>query len=318
MHVVVDSSYFFGLVLEHSLDRIAYVHALLDRARAVRGGAVMAIVNVTPDSFSDGGLYCDVDKACARVDAVIAEGADCIDVGGESTRPGAAAVSSEEQWRRIGPVVEYAATRSCVSLDTTSAYVAARGLNAGAHIVNDVACGASDELLRVAAAAGAVYVLSHARGSQSAMAAFSNHPDDAYGNDVVAAVVNDLTRAKAHALGLGVAANAVIVDPGLGFTKNARQSLELLQNTREITERTASPVLIGASRKSFLTRFSGDVLAAERVGASLAAALWAIRAGAALVRVHDVGQTVQALTLEHVLRAEPRKRHETSRGANRD
>jgi dihydropteroate synthase len=270
-------------------------------ARARRGVALMGICNVTPDSFSDGGRYLDADAARARVDELVSEGADLIDVGGESTRPGAAPVPAREQLQRVLAVVRYAADRgACVTVDTTSPEVAAPCLDAGACAVNDVSCLRDEELARVTAASGAALLLMHARGTQDQMRGFSQYPDDAYG-DVVDDVLREWGEAADRAVAAGLARAALVMDPGLGFAKNARHSLDLLARTGELVERLDVPVAIGASRKSFLG--DRDAPPSARIGASIAAAIHAAAAGAAIVRVHDVRATRQAIDLTRHLSA---------------
>jgi dihydropteroate synthase len=257
----------------------------------------MGVCNVTPDSFSDGGRYLGAAEACARVEELVAEGADFVDVGGESTRPGAPPVPAREQLARVLDVVRCAVERgACVSIDTASAEVAAACLDAGACLVNDVSCLRDPELARVAAGAGAAYVLMHARGTQEQMRGFSEYDDDAYG-DVVADVLREWGEAAARAEQAGLARDALLMDPGLGFAKNARQSMELLRRTAELVRGIQAPVVIGASRKSFLAQIDPDARPTERVGASIAAALHAAGAGASVLRVHDVRATRQSLDL---------------------
>ena len=275
---------------------------VLEEAQSHRGVALMGICNVTPDSFSDGGRHFTLDAACARVDALLAEGADVIDVGGESTRPGAREVPAKEQLARVLEVVRYATSLgACVSIDTSSAEVASACLDAGASVVNDVSCLKDDELAKVAAANGAAFVLMHARGTQSEMAGFGVYPDGAYG-DVVREVLAEWTAAAERALSLGVTRASLVMDPGLGFAKNAAQSAELLRKTSELVRALDVPVMIGASRKSFLTPGANARTPEERLGASIAAALHAAREGAALLRVHDVRVTAQALDTERAMR----------------
>jgi len=261
---------------------------------------VMGVCNVTPDSFSDGGAYLDHHAACARVDALVGEGARVVDVGGESTRPGAPRVAPRTQIERIARVVEHAAKVCLVSVDTTSAEVADAALALGAHAVNDVSLLSEPELAAVVARHGAALVLSHARGFQEDMRGYGAWPDASYG-DVVDDVLRELDGQRAVAVARGVAREHIVVDPGLGFSKSARHSLSLLRRTRELVARAGSPVLVGASRKSFLTHAVGEAAPAERLGASLAAAVFAQEAGAAMVRVHDVRATVQALALSAAL-----------------
>jgi len=265
----------------------------------------MGVCNVTPDSFSDGGRYLTEEAARARVDELLAEGADVVDVGGESTRPGARPVPAGEQLARVLEVVRYAAGRgACVSVDTTSAEVAAACLEAGACAVNDVSCMRDARLAQAVAEAGAALVLMHARGTQEAMKGFSAYPDDAYG-DVVADVVREWEEAAARAQGAGVPREALVMDPGLGFAKNARQSLELLRRLPEIVGALEVPVAVGASRKSFLRLADPDAGPGDRLGASLAAAFEAARAGASLLRVHDVRATRQGIELTRMLEKGP-------------
>ena len=181
----------------------------------------MGVCNVTPDSFSDGGRYLGAEAARARVDELLAEGADLVDVGGESTRPGAAPVAAKEQLARTLEVVRYAAERgACVSIDTASPEVAAACLDAGACAVNDVSCLRDAELARVAAASGAALVLMHARGTQAEMRGYGAVPDDAYG-DVVDDVLREWGDAAGRATAAGLPREALLMDPGLGFAKNA-------------------------------------------------------------------------------------------------
>jgi dihydropteroate synthase len=287
--------------LTRRLDRFLQA---LERARARRGVALMGVCNVTPDSFSDGGRYLGADAARARVDELLAEGADFVDVGGESTRPGAAPVPARDQLGRVLEVVRYAAERgACVSVDTTSPEVAAACLDAGACAVNDVSCLREVELAKVVAANGAAYVLMHSRGTQEEMRGFSEYPDDAYG-DVVADVKREWLEAAERALAVGVPREALVMDPGLGFAKNARHSLELLQRLGEMC-RGKAPVAVGASRKSFLRCVDAEASPDQRLGASVAAAVHALFEGAAIVRVHDVRATAQAIDFFDVLAKGP-------------
>ncbi|MDB5214183.1 MAG: Dihydropteroate synthase [Myxococcaceae bacterium] len=278
---------------------------------ARRGVAIMGVCNVTPDSFSDGGRFLDRDQARARVDELIAEGADIIDIGGESTRPGAQPVPAAEQIARVLDVVRYAAERTCVSIDTTSPEVAATCLDAGAHAVNDVSLLANPDLARVTAGSGAMLVLSHARAPQAKMGGFGGWPLSAY-DDIVRDVLADWERAAATALELGLPRASLVMDPGLGFSKASRHSFELLRRAREIVaamsgsaEHGDVPVLFGASRKSFLTLVDRGAEPADRTGASIAAAVHAARCGVKIVRVHDVRATRQAIDMDVVLGTAP-------------
>ena len=275
-----------------------------------RGAALMGVCNVTPDSFSDGGRFSTAHAANEHVDALLAQGADILDIGGESTRPGAKPVPAREQLARILPVLLYAASKgACISVDTTSPEVAAAALDVGAHVINDVSLLRDEDLARVVAGSGAALVLSHARGTQAEMPR-GGWPLDLYG-DVVADVLADWERAAARAEALGVGRSQLVMDPGLGFAKAPRHSFELLRRTRWLVEAMKDvPVLVGASRKGFLSLIEGDretSAPADRDGASIAAALHAVREGARIVRVHDVRGTRQALDLENALRTARRK-----------
>jgi dihydropteroate synthase len=274
---------------------------VLERARARRGVALMGVCNVTPDSFSDGGRFLGAAEACARVDELLAEGADFVDIGGESTRPGAPPVPSRDQLARVLGVVRWGVERgACVSIDTASPEVAATCLDAGACIVNDVSCLRDVELARVAAARGATLVLMHARGTQEQMRGFSEYDDGAYG-DVIDDVLREWSEAASRAQAAGVPRDALLMDPGLGFAKNARHSLELLRRTGELVRRLDVPVAVGPSRKSFLARVDADAKPTERLGASIAAALHAAAVGVAILRVHDVRATRQAIDLANLV-----------------
>ena len=261
----------------------------------------MGICNVTPDSFSDGGRHFSRDAALARVRALVAEGADFVDIGGESTRPGAEPVPAGEQIARVLDVVTLAAQEgACVTIDTASPEVAAACLEAGACAVNDVSCLRDDRLAAVCASNDAALVLMHARAPQSEMKAFSEYPDSGYG-DIVRDVLAEWRFAADRAAAEGLARDALVMDPGLGFAKNARQSAALLAATRTISAAAGVPVCVGASRKSFLRMVDPSAKPDERFGASLAAALFAARNGASILRVHDVRATRQAVDLEIAL-----------------
>jgi dihydropteroate synthase len=261
----------------------------------------MGVCNVTPDSFSDGGRFLRSDDARAHVDSMLAEGADILDIGGESTRPGAKPVSAKEQLDRVLDVVGYAVYActkldrpACVSIDTQDADVARACLAAGAAVVNDVSCCADVELARAVAEADAAYVLMHSRGSQEKMAGFSIAREDSYG-DVVSDVAREWKEAAARARSAGVLAEAMIMDPGLGFAKNARHSSELIERLAELVANVGVPVAIGASRKSFLKLADANAEPAQRLGASVAVALIAVSRGAQILRVHDVAAHRQAV-----------------------
>lgn len=268
--------------------------SVVARAKASRGVALMGVCNVTPDSFSDGGAFLSPAQARARVDALIADGADIVDVGGESTRPGAKPVPPEEQLARVLEVVRYAAERCAVSIDTTQPSVADACLRAGACAVNDVSFLSDFGLADVVARHGAALVLMHCRGPQEDMKGFSEYPEGAYA-DVVAEVLAEwrARATEAHARGV----RFLVMDPGLGFSKSAKQSAKLLERTADLVRGAGAPVLVGASRKSFLRVVDPDATVTQREGASTAAALWAARGGASIVRVHDVRAARQAIDL---------------------
>jgi dihydropteroate synthase len=259
----------------------------------------MGVLNVTPDSFSDGGRFVTDGAWSARIDSLLAEGADVIDVGGESTRPGAAEIPAEEQLRRVlDPIRHAVERRAIVSIDTTLPEVADAAVAAGASIINDVSCLRHEGLAHVARARAVHLVVMHSRGSMTKMKGFSDETDDAY-EDVVLDVTNELADALARAKRAGVPCEALLADPGLGFHKNARHSFTLLRRLGELA-RLEVPLVVGASRKSFLAREVPSP-AAERIGGSIAAALAAARNGALMVRVHDVRATRQALAVDRAI-----------------
>jgi dihydropteroate synthase len=279
--------------------------ALLDRICREHGAALMGVLNVTPDSFYDGGRYLEPAAARAQVDRLLAEGADIIDIGAESSRPGAAAVADDEQLARVTDALTYAVARgTLVSIDTTSPGVAERALVLGANIVNDVSCLADPELARVTARGGGTLVLMHARGPMSAQRGFSVYPDAGYG-DVVLDVLGEWRSARDRAVAAGLASSDVWLDPGLGFAKNARQSFELLARLGELGHEGV-PVVVGASRKSFIASVDGAP-PAERLGGTIAACLAAVERGARVLRVHDVLATRQALAVARLARKPPER-----------
>ncbi len=254
---------------------------------------VMGILNVTPDSFSDGGDFFSVDDALRHAEAMIADGADIIDVGGESTRPGSGQVAAEDEIRRVVPVIEAIRERfdTPLSIDTTKSQVAARAIDAGAEIINDISGLRFDEKIAdVAARTNAGLVLMHSRG------AFESMHSQPLVDDIVTEVIEGLNRSLNLATAHAVRHEQVAVDVGIGFGKTQEQNLELLAKLDKIvSEFKAYPMLIGTSRKSFLTRILGNVSPTERTGGSLATALVAIRNGAKILRVHDVRETVSAI-----------------------
>jgi dihydropteroate synthase len=270
----------------------------------------MGIVNVTPNSFYDGGRYEAPEAGRQRVVHLLAEGADILDIGGESSKPSAPRVAAEEQLERIGAALAEALARGAVvSIDTASPTVAEAALERGAHIINDVTCLSDPDLARVVARHDGYLILSHARGHQSEMAGFSEWPDDDYA-DIVSDVRRDLEAARARAVERGVRIERIWFDPGLGFSKNARHTVELLARVGELVA-TGTLIVVGASRKSFIKTLhdsdspdggSRDGPPAEgRLGGTIAASLWAARAGVQMLRVHDVAAHRQALLVEAAL-----------------
>ena len=238
----------------------------------------MGVLNVTPDSFSDGGRWLDTGAAVAHGLAMVDEGADLVDVGGESTRPGAAAVPVDEELRRVLPVIEALAPHTRVSIDTRKPEVAEAALATGATLVNDV----SASLAAVAAAADAGWVAMHMKGEPRTMQQSPSY------DDVVAEVTAFLVE-RVGAAGV----DEVWIDPGIGFGKTMEHNLLLLRHLDRLVA-TGYPVVVGTSRKSFLGRLTGGAPPDDRVEASVATAAWAISQGASMVRVHDVRETVAA------------------------
>jgi len=247
----------------------------------------MGVLNVTPDSFSDGGRFCGAADAIVQGFRLVADGAGIVDIGGESTRPGAEPVEAADELDRVLPVVSaLAADGIRVSIDTRHALVAEAAIAAGATVVNDVS--ASEELMAVAAAGGAGYVAMHAKGDPTTMQA-----DPRYG-DVVGEVHGFLAVAASRARQVGC--REVWVDPGIGFGKTVEHNLALLAALPELVE-AGNPVVVGASRKGFLGALTGGAPVADRLEASVAVAAWAFHCGVQIVRAHDVIETVQALRL---------------------
>ncbi|HTT73900.1 MAG TPA: dihydropteroate synthase [Thermoplasmata archaeon] len=253
---------------------------------------VMGVVNVTPDSFFEGSRALEPAAAVARALELAAAGADAIDVGGESTRPGATPVSADAEWARVAPVLGGLADRLAVpiSIDTRHPEVAARAIAAGADLVNDVGGLRDEAMRRVVARSGAAAVAMHIRGDPATM-----QHDLVYG-DLRGEVFGALADATQRAIADGIPADRLLVDPGIGFGKSAEQSLELLLHVGELKS-LGYPVLVGASRKSFLGALGGGEAPADRLEAGIAAAVLAAERGADLVRTHDVAATVRALAV---------------------
>jgi dihydropteroate synthase len=252
--------------------------------------SVMGVVNVTPDSFSDGGVNYSADDAVASARRMYAEGAAIVDIGGESTRPGSAGISVDEELRRVEPVLEALAGEVPVSIDTAKAAVARRALDLGAELVNDVTALRGDpELVEVVAEKGAFLCLMHMRGEPRTM-----QVNPAY-DDVVSEVAAFLEERVRFAVAHGVAEDRICIDPGIGFGKTVEHNFELLSRLDVIVS-LGRPVLVGVSRKSSLGRVLGDPDAKTGpLSASLAAAVAAYERGATILRVHDVKEHVEAL-----------------------
>jgi dihydropteroate synthase len=245
---------------------------------------VMGVLNVTPDSFSDGGRFLDPDHAVAHGMALAAQGADVVDVGGESTRPGANPVAEDEERRRIVPVVAALAPHVRVSVDTSKPSVARAAVEAGATLVNDVTA----SLQEVAADLGVGWVAMHMQGTPASMQAAPSYGD-------VVAEVRDFVVARAEAA-RAAGVGEVWVDPGIGFGKRPEHNLSLLRHL-DVFVATGFPVVVGTSRKAFLGLLAGGAGPEDRVEGSVATATLAAVAGASMVRVHDVAETVAALRL---------------------
>lgn len=254
---------------------------------------VMSILNATPDSFSDGGKCFSVDMALAHAEKMIADGADIIDIGGESTRPGSKRVSADEEIERVIPVINAIAKRfdTPISIDTTKSAVAIRAMDAGAEIINDISGLRWDkDLAEHAANKSAGLVLMHSRGDFETM--HSQPPV----NNILTEVANDFRRALSAAHLSGVNDEQIVLDVGIGFGKSAMQNLELIAKLDKIVSEFENyAILVGASRKSFIGKILDDAPPTERLGGSIASAIAAVANGASIVRVHDVKETVAAL-----------------------
>jgi dihydropteroate synthase len=252
---------------------------------------VMGIVNVTPDSFSDGGMYEDAGAAVKHGLRLLEEGADVLDVGGESTRPGSDPVSEDEERSRVVPVIEglrHEAPEAILSVDTRKAQVAHDAIAAGADVVNDIGAGTDPDMFGVVASAGAGMVLMHMQGEPKTMQVAPHY------DDVVAEVRGSLAERLEAAVAAGVGRDRLCVDPGIGFGKNLEHNLALLRSVGSLRE-LGVPVLAGVSRKRFIGELSGSDDPADRLEGSVAAAVWCASRGVEVVRVHDVGPTVRAL-----------------------
>lgn len=257
---------------------------------------IMGIVNVTPDSFSDGGRWFEPEAAVAQGLRLAAEGADLLDVGGESTRPGAAEVDVREEARRVLPVIRGLAARSKVplSVDTRHAEVARQAVEAGACVINDVMPFAGDAAMAAAVReTGAGAVLMHMRGTPQTMAGRTDY------GDVVSEVERALAEALDYAEAQGIGRDRLVIDPGIGFAKTTEQNVALLHRVARLTR--LAPVLAGVSRKRFIGELCGEASPEERLGGSVGAAVWCALHGVAVLRVHDVKATRQAVAVAQAL-----------------
>ena len=259
---------------------------------------VMGIVNITPDSFSDGGRYAEPAAALAHAKQLLADGADLLDLGAESTRPGSTPVPADEQWRRLAPVVEGLrrdVPDACLSVDTGLTEVARRALELGCHVVNDITALRDRGMAELVAKTGAGLVLMHMKGTPATM------QNDPRYDDVVGEVMEFLVERVAMARAAGVAAECIAIDPGVGFGKAIEHSYALVAHLDRLAA-IGRPVLTGLSRKSFIGRLL-DRPAGQRIEGSLAATAVAVLLGARIVRTHDVATTLPAVRIADALRS---------------
>lgn len=255
---------------------------------------LMGVVNVTPDSFSDGGKYLDAEAAIRHGEELTQDGAEILDIGGESTRPGAEPVGETEELRRVVPVVAALSGEATISIDTSKAAVAAAAIDAGAEIVNDVTALRGDPgMAGLCAERGVGVVLMHMPGNPRTM------QDDPRYDDVVDDVKAFLAERLEHAVGAGIAEERIWVDPGIGFGKTLEHNLELLRRLGELRE-LRRPLVIGTSRKSFIGGVDGSGVE-DRIGGSIASSVLAAAEGADVLRVHDVAEMAQALAVTNAV-----------------
>ena len=260
---------------------------------------LMGVLNVTPDSFSDGGLHHDPDKAVARAREMVEQGADIIDIGGESTRPGADRVPAEEQLKRVLPVIRHLRQELPadlpISIDTTSTRVAGAALEQGAIIVNDISAGREDPgMLRLVAEAGVTYVIMHMQGTPGTM------QDNPRYDDVVAEIRSFLLERAEAAEDAGIRRENLVIDPGIGFGKSKRDNLDIINNLGRFTA-TGYKVLLGTSRKRFMGSICDISSHSELVGATCATTTIGVLAGVHILRVHDIKENRQALDVAWAL-----------------
>jgi dihydropteroate synthase len=271
------------------------IDRLIPKREPTRSTRILGILNLTPDSFSDGGRFFDPSAAVQRARRIIEDGADALDLGAESSRPGAATVSQEEELRRLLPVLEEVVSLGVpISVDTVKARVAREALAKGAAIINDISALAADpEMAGVCADGNAGVILMHMRGTPRDMQTLTDY------DDVVAESIAFLKSARAHAVSAGIPEENVFLDPGIGFAKTAEQNLEILRRLQEY-QSLGQPIVLGASRKSFLARFGGEAIE-DRLAATLAVSILAVVRGASILRVHDVAENVRAVRAAEAL-----------------
>src|SRR5712691_1387116 len=261
---------------------------------------VMGVLNVTPDSFSDGGAFFSLDRAVAHAEQMIAEGADIVDIGGESTRPGSAFVSAEEELQRVIPVIERLSAKSSVpiSIDTTKSAVARAAIAAGAEIVNDISGLRFDpSIADEAAKAKAGLVLMHSRGTPKTMQQLP--PVDDIMNEVIGELRNSVLVAEER----GIARDRIAIDPGIGFGKTLEQNVELIAKLDQLVIAFAEfPIMIGTSRKSFIGKLLDNAAADQRLHGTIASVVASVMKGAHIVRVHDVKAAVEAARVADAVR----------------
>lgn len=268
-----------------------------------RRGEIMGILNVTPDSFSDGGRFASVDCAVAEALAMIAEGAAIIDIGGESTRPGADEVSVGEEMRRVLPAIEFIlreAPDACLSIDTSKAEVARAAVDAGAVILNDVTGFRDPAMIEVAAATGAGIVVMHMQGSPRTMQASPVY------TDVVAEIRSFFAERHETLTAAGIAPDAIVYDPGIGFGKTLEHNLQLLRSLDRLSG-NGRPLLLGVSRKSFIGKLTGSDKVEDRNWPTVAITSRAREQGVPLHRVHEVRRNLEALRMTEAILTKPEK-----------
>ncbi|MEY4119074.1 MAG: dihydropteroate synthase [Planctomycetota bacterium] len=274
-----------------------------DRIVSLDPFAIMGVINATPDSFSDGGQFRDAEQAAQHALQLVDEGATILDIGGESTRPGASRVDAEEQVRRVVPVIARVRSRSnvAITVDTTLASVAEAALEAGADAVNDVSAGCEDPgMLPLVAKKGAGIILMHRLAAPGDDQYSDRYAEPPIYDDVVREVASFLLMRAELCLAAGIAREAIALDPGLGFGKSVSQNYELLARTSELAA-LGYPVLVGASRKSFLGAVTGRSDPEQRIIGSVVAAVAAYGGGARIMRAHDVGAHREALLVAHAV-----------------